>query len=165
MAWQVAHKARSVAATLYYQTTSKEYVEFLAAQNTTNGAGATLLNAWTNNGRGAPVPMVGDSATIEIVGTGDPVARPLAFRVLQNPFRGTLDLSLSLPRASDVTLEVLDVTGRLVRRTPYGRLAASEHHLRWDGHDASGGSAGPGLYWVVARVDDRRLVKTVVRLR
>ena len=35
---------RSVSATLYYQTISKEYVEFLRDENTTNAAGQQLFD-------------------------------------------------------------------------------------------------------------------------
>lgn len=63
---------------LYYQSTSKEYVEFLRDANTTDTKGTDLYNLWFNNGKCppevmvslsiplAPVPLVGD-----IDGDGD----------------------------------------------------------------------------------------------
>jgi len=42
---------------LYYQTTSKEYVEFLLAENTTNAAGQILFDLWDQVDRSAPVEM------------------------------------------------------------------------------------------------------------
>jgi len=47
----------TVVATLYYQTTSKEYVEFLRDENHTNNAGQQLYDLWAANGRSAPVVM------------------------------------------------------------------------------------------------------------
>jgi hypothetical protein len=42
---------------LYYQTVSKEYIEFLDSNNTTNNAGDILHNLWSAYGKSAPVLM------------------------------------------------------------------------------------------------------------
>jgi hypothetical protein len=46
---------------LYYQTTSKEYVEFLRDANTTNNAGNTIYNLWVSNGKCPPELMSSQS--------------------------------------------------------------------------------------------------------
>lgn len=43
---------------LLYQTTTKEYVEFLRDENYTDTTGDTMYDLWLNNGKGAPVEMV-----------------------------------------------------------------------------------------------------------
>ncbi|MCI0366530.1 MAG: dockerin type I domain-containing protein [Phycisphaerales bacterium] len=43
--------------TLYYQTTSREYIEFLRDANTTNSAGQTAYDLWVSQGMSAPVDM------------------------------------------------------------------------------------------------------------
>lgn len=43
--------------TLYYQTASREYVEFLRDTNTTNAAGNILFDLWDDHGKSAPVEM------------------------------------------------------------------------------------------------------------
>ncbi len=90
-----------VTATLYYQTTSKEYVEFLRDANTTNTAGQTLYGAWTANRRSPPVVMA--TATLRKSAGVQAAPLPTAFSVrpLSNPSRGTLELSVGLPRAAD----------------------------------------------------------------
>ncbi len=42
---------------LYYQTASREYVEFLRDTNTTNAAGNLLFDLWDQHGKSAPVAM------------------------------------------------------------------------------------------------------------
>lgn len=42
---------------LYYQTTSRDYVEFLRDVNTSNDFGTRLYNAWSTSGKAAPVLM------------------------------------------------------------------------------------------------------------
>jgi len=56
--------AASATVTVYYQTTSKEYIEFLRDQNVTNTTGIDAYNAWLGAGKSAPVAM--DSAAIAL---------------------------------------------------------------------------------------------------
>jgi hypothetical protein len=153
--------ARSVKAELLYQTTSKEYVEFLRAENTTNSAGQTLHDAWVAHGRSAPVLMGADSTTATPLDVPDGGRAPvLALGALRNPFRGELELRLDLPRPARVVLEVFDVRGRLVDRTDYGILGAGANALRWEGADP-----GAGVFWARVTADQARLVRQVVRLQ
>ncbi len=80
-----------------------------------------------------------------------------------NPARGEARFRLSLPRATDGAVDVVDVTGRLVRTilaaTP---LAAGTHHLEWDGMDTSGRPVTPGLYFVRMLADGRAQTKRIV---
>jgi cytochrome c553 len=50
-----------VTATLYYQTLSKEYVEFLRDENVTDEWGDTLYNLWATHGKSSPVAMGTDT--------------------------------------------------------------------------------------------------------
>lgn len=47
----------AVEATLYYQTTTKEYVEFLRDENVTNSWGNTLYDLWSTHGKSRPELM------------------------------------------------------------------------------------------------------------
>lgn len=49
--------AVSAVVTLYYQSTSKEYVEFLRDRNTTNSVGQFMYDLWNNNGKSPPDVM------------------------------------------------------------------------------------------------------------
>jgi hypothetical protein len=68
--------AAKIVATLNYQTTSKEYVEFLRDENHTNSWGDTLYDLWAANGKSAPVAMNKDSIFVEPVVQNSP---PVAF--------------------------------------------------------------------------------------
>jgi glucose/arabinose dehydrogenase len=162
--YPVPSTARSVRATLYYQTAAKEYVEFLQAQNASNSAGTTLYNAWAANGRSVPVAMATDSTDVSTVGVPERVPQALSLRALSTPFHGALELSLALPRASVATLEVYDVSGRLVSRTEQGRLQPGVHRLAWSGRNPSGRDVGSGVFWAVVKLDRERLVRRVVRV-
>ena len=47
----------TIEATLYYQTTSREYVEFLQDENYTDDWGDIMMNLWLNNGKSEPAVM------------------------------------------------------------------------------------------------------------
>ena len=84
------------------------------------------------------------------------LAEGLAVSLSPNPARGAVTLALTLPDASDVRVDVLDATGRLVVRLADGRHGAGEHQLRWE----TLGSPG-GLYLVRVRVGDAVLTRRV----
>jgi hypothetical protein len=67
-----------IVVTLYYQTTSKEYVEFLRDENVTDDWGNILYNLWASNGKSTPVAM--NSSTINVTpipGNNPPVLDPI----------------------------------------------------------------------------------------
>ncbi|TWT43932.1 Ser-Thr-rich glycosyl-phosphatidyl-inositol-anchored membrane family protein [Phycisphaerae bacterium RAS1] len=49
--------ARSAEVRLYYQSMSKEFVEFLRDENTTDGTGLAMYNLWNDNGKCPPELM------------------------------------------------------------------------------------------------------------
>jgi hypothetical protein len=51
--------------TLYYQTTSKEYAEFLRDENSTDTTGDQFYDLWAANGKSAPVAMVADTVIMQ----------------------------------------------------------------------------------------------------
>lgn len=77
-----------------------------------------------------------------------PPATPtaLALSAWPNPGRGELALSWSLPLETDAELALFDVSGRRVTTLHAGAAAAGPHVSRWDGRDARGQLAAPGLY-------------------
>jgi hypothetical protein len=56
--------ARSAQVTVYYQTSTKEYMEFLRDGNTSDSRGLTAYNVWVAAGKSAPVAM--DAGTIQL---------------------------------------------------------------------------------------------------
>jgi len=72
--YRIPPGAASAEVTLYYQSTSKEFVEFLRDANTTNDRGQFVYDLWSNNGKCPPEAMV--TATLQLQaaqpGDGDP---------------------------------------------------------------------------------------------
>lgn len=55
--YEIPVGATSAVVTLYYQSTSKEFVEFLLNENTTTSDGQTMYDLWNNNGKCPPEMM------------------------------------------------------------------------------------------------------------
>ncbi|MBU0637298.1 MAG: cytochrome c family protein [Planctomycetes bacterium] len=69
----IPRRATSAEVTLYYQSTSKEFVEFLRDENTTNSKGQELYDLWDQNGKCPPEVMVTSSLSLTppVPGTKD----------------------------------------------------------------------------------------------
>jgi cytochrome c553 len=156
----------SVTATLYYQSTSKEYIEFLRDVNTTNTLGQELYDAWVGQGRAAPVAM----ATVELeLGATDvaslPAWRTSLARAVPNPFNPTTVLRFTLAKDGPVALRVYDQRGRLVRRLVDERLIAGEHTAAWDGRDGEGRALAAGVYLVELRAGGERQMQKLTLVK
>lgn len=82
-----------------------------------------------------------------------------------NPTHAGADVVLTLPEAESVDVTVLNVAGQSVAVLARGTLPAGENRWHWDGHTASGGDAGPGVFWVRARLGTRTVTQGFVRFR
>jgi serine protease len=87
-------------------------------------------------------------------------------RVLgQNPARGGSSVSLRLARPGEMSVQLYDVNGRLVRTLQRGRAPAGERTLRWDGKDDHGQSVGSGVYFFRVATPDGVEQRKVAVLR
>jgi PKD repeat protein len=88
--YSIPAAAARVVATLYYQTLSKEYVEFLRDENSTNDWGNILYTLWSANGKSAPVAM--KTTTYDIVPV---VEQPPVADFAASPQSGDAPLSVN----------------------------------------------------------------------
>jgi hypothetical protein len=103
-------------------------------------AGST--SAWT-----AVSPPPADAAAADQAPEGPPAFALQA--AVPNPFSSWTALRLTLPAATEVRAEVLDVLGRRVAVLADGPRAAGEHALRWEAEGLPG-----GVYVVRVRTGD-----------
>jgi hypothetical protein len=75
-----------------------------------------------------------------------------------NPFNPTTTVVFELPEASDVSLRIFDVSGRLIRTLVRQPMAAESHRVEWDGRSDSGESVASGVYFY--RVNAGRFTET-----
>lgn len=75
---------------------------------------------------------------------------------------GGARLTLHLPRDENVRAVVYDATGSRVQTLAEGPCGAGRHTLDWEGRDARGNPAAPGVYFL--RVDAGKLGATSTRI-
>ena len=137
-----------VSASLWYQTISREYIEFLKEENAGNfydwnDWGARLHASWENHGRSTPVLMTSGSApvrdSVTSVGAAPDVA--LHFTLAQNypnPFNPSTLIAFTLPPAATpddalalTSVRIYDALGRQVALLVNARLAPGSYTREW----------------------------------
>ncbi len=84
--------------------------------------------------------------------------------VAPSPMVGTASVRFGLPRAAQVSLAVLDASGRQVCQLVGRELEAGEHALSWRGDDASGHELPGGIYFLQLRAQGQVLVRRFAKL-
>lgn len=64
-----------------------------------------------------------------------------------NPFNSSTTIQFRLPKITEVSIQVFNINGKLVRTLFQGRKEAGEHFLHWDGTDELGGKISSGIYY------------------
>jgi choice-of-anchor B domain-containing protein len=83
-----------------------------------------------------------------------------------NPFRNAVSVEFAVASSGPARLTVHDVTGRRVASLlDAGRLARGRHVVTWDGRDASGRTAVPGVYFVRLETAGGSWERKIVRVR
>jgi hypothetical protein len=121
---------------------------------------------------GEPLPLAAFDGARELILTVDrrpespsPEPRTSGSRPFPypNPFRREVGLVLETAAPARLSVEIVDVAGRLVR-TLARDVGAGEHVLTWDGRNAIGSPVSPGVYFMRHRADGRAGTTRVLKL-
>jgi len=166
--YRLPENAVFVEVILYYQTVSKEYIEFLRDENVTNTMGQELYDAWDATGRCAPVAMVSDTTSLYVdpTGIGDtPLARTDLFQSEPNPFNPSTVIRYSLERRQHMKMEIFDVSGRIIRTLIDEERPAGIQTVTWDGTNANGEFVASGVYFYRMTTADFQMVRKTTMLK
>ncbi len=102
-------------------------------------------------------------ATTVSAGGPQPVAPVLDLALRPHPVTAMARISLELPRAARVRLDVIDAAGRQVGRLLDAPMPAGRGSVDWDVRDARGRRVAPGVYFLRLEADGAvRTAKAVV---
>jgi len=160
-------EANFVEVALQYQSTSKEYIEFLRDENVTNTLGQELYDSWVLQGKAPPVTMVSDFTNLVITGAGDdtPTTVTALYPNAPNPFNPTTSIRYSLKERQRVSIRIYDVAGRLVRTLVDESRPAGVQKVAWHGRNDHGQAVASGVYFIEMRTDNFRRIQKAVLLK
>jgi hypothetical protein len=155
--------ARDVEVFLYYQTTSKEYVEFLRDQNVTDTTGQDLHDSWVAHGRCAPVAMEFRQILLDVTGAPElPEKVTMLAQNYPNPFNPATTIRYALEQPGRARLTIYDERGRLVRALVDAELPAGPQEIVWNGMDDAGRRVASGVYHYVLKTNGKELRRKMV---
>jgi hypothetical protein len=82
-----------------------------------------------------------------------------------NPFNPTTTLTFDVARAGNVTIQIYDVSGRLIATMLNAPKAIGRHQVEWNGKDASGSSMPSGIYFYRMKTAGYEATKKMILIR
>ncbi len=141
-------------ASIWFHTPSAQKDYYAVFSGYEHAGAATLVDLtvrlWEHDGTGMEGGM-------QPAGTG--------LVLFPNPSSGTVRLSLALPEAGPATLEVYDISGRVVADLSPGFVQAGTIVIDWEGAMTNGRPAPSGLYLVRAGSAGAPVERSLVLLR
>ncbi len=122
--------------------------------------------AWTEDIGGSPDHSEVHISALDFGGGGSVDENRLGrtgLRCIPNPSRDAVRIELASGRPGIAALEILDPQGRLVRSFGMRLVPAGSMALQWDGRDAYGQYAAPGLYLLRVRQAGRTQTLWITR--
>jgi len=108
------------------------------------GSNELIVTSWDDG-----VAVAADTISFTVTGTGfnlDP-SRVFKLAVSPNPFTSVSSITFEIPEDGAVSIEIFDITGRMMRSLVDSQLYAGSHSLQWDGRSQSGEEVATGLYF------------------
>ena len=91
------------------------------------------------------------------VGTPDNLLNERAVKAYPNPFSTKVNIELNLVQSADVTIEIFDITGRVLQTLTNEKLSSGKHIFNWDAT-----SIEPGLYFYTVRSGNEAYTRKLV---
>jgi hypothetical protein len=120
-------------------------------------------------GRTTRNPVICHFIPVILLGTEEQFIPDLLYNTIStspNPFTKNVTIRFSIPAQSNASLEIYDVTGRLVKffNAVSGELSA-ESQVIWDGRDNQGKDVKNGIYFCTLRIKDKNIQTKIVLYR
>jgi len=113
--YTVPSNTHRVAVKLYYQTVSKEYIEFLRDKNVTDTKGQVLYDQWEAHGKSAPELMTEAELFTGSLALNETPTVNEAFKLYPNPAAKTVHIKLDIKQPSEVYIDLFTLSGVKMR--------------------------------------------------
>ena len=95
-------------------------------------------------------------------------ATPMAYELMQNypnPFNPSTSIVFSLPETGHISLNIYDISGRLVSTLVDGTLDNGVHNVMWNGTDMNGELVSAGVYIYALESADMVMTKKMILMK
>ena len=82
-----------------------------------------------------------------------------------NPFNPSTIISYDIPLTSDVTIDVYDMRGRMIKNLVSKTQSAGHHFVEWHGSDHFGNHVGAGVYIYQLRAGNKTLSQKMILMK
>ena len=100
-----------VEAKLYYQTVSKEYIDFLDEKNVTDNKGTELKALWESHGKSAPELMEEAEFYTDLLSTNNELSPNELIKVYPNPASDFVNVKFNFNVSTKVRLDIYSING------------------------------------------------------
>jgi len=154
------NEAAAVDLSPYFTYKRNSYTEGVAVYDITQlapGLHTIRVKAWDNMGNSgfAELTFEADDCVLAL-------SNPLAY---PNPFANETDITFTIDKPADITVNIYTLSGRLVRRLE-SHAEPAFCIIRWDGRDSHGTSVANGVYLakIIAGTSDGESVSTILKI-
>jgi len=111
------------------------------------------------------IRVITGSATANADVHNAPVVAAILEQNYPNPFNPTTTISYTLARADEVSLNIYNLKGQLVRSYKPGAQTAGTHNLVFDGMDQNGKRVASGVYLYRLQTGDKQLQRKMILMK
>lgn len=84
---------------------------------------------------------------------------------IPNPFKNETEINYSLTKSGNVSLEIYDIKGELVRTLQNGHQSTGNYSVKWNGINDSGTQAASGIYYYSLKTGSAFETKKMILLK
>ena len=107
-------------------------------------------------------------SNITIMSIKEGTIQPKSFKLAQNypnPFNPTTNISFELLEDASVTIQIFDVSGRMIKELISGNYSVGGYTTQWDARDERGQLVSAGVYMYTIQVGNDIFAKKMVLLK
>ena len=114
------------------------------------------------------LPVVFDISIQDNIGIEDYDFSPAEFVLFQNypnPFNNCTEIIFKLYQSADISLKILDVNGREIKRVFFGFKEEGRYNLKWAGNNNFGHQVVSGIYFVLLETENFSSSQKIILLK
>lgn len=86
-------------------------------------------------------------------------------KVAPNPFSNSTTISFFLPQSEKVSIQIFDVTGRLIKTLASAEFQAGTHQTVWSAGDEKGNAVSAGIYFLRMQTGNYSATKKIIMIK